>query len=212
MKHILKLAIISASAALLIAGCKKTDDNTINYKSAINTYYEATPACIWDAPKQFPHQVTTADTDKTTHYDALFDQGLLTRTTGDKKALLGLISKQVTNYDLSDKGRAAWTADTTQPGFGNFCYGHRSVSSIDSSTPTTGQPGATTVVTYHYTFASAPDWARATETQTAFPQVQADLTGGVATATLVDTSNGWRVAPSTTTHKPATGSDGKIVE
>lgn len=210
MKSISKLALVSLSAALLFAGCKKTADNTLNYKSAINTWYASNPSCLWDASKQLPHQVTTADTDKTTHYDALFDQGLLTRVSGDKKALLGLISKQVTTYDLSEKGRSAWTADTAQPGFGNFCYGHREVSSIDSATPNNGQPGATTVVTFHYTFTGAPDWAKAAETQTAFPRIQTDMAGGSATATLIDTPNGWQVQ--TPTHKPVTNADGKIVE
>ena len=85
-------------------------------------------------------------------------------------------------------------ADASQPGYGNFCYGHRSVQSITSSTENSGQPGATTVVNYQWTFSGAPDWAKAPVMQTAFPQVANDLAGnGAASATLADTTNGWVV-------------------
>ena len=201
---------IAATALLLVAGCKKTTDNTSNYKDAINAYYSAHPACLWSHSQQFPTQVAASNNDQTAPFAALVDQGLLTRTTSEKKIII--ISKQEVNYDLSDKGRSAWTADPNQPGYGNFCYGHRSVSSIDSSTPNNAQPGATTVVNYHYTFSGAPDWAKASETQTAFPRLQTDLSGnGTASATLVDTTNGWQIQtppPSSTPTSP----DDKIVQ
>lgn len=209
-RDLIRWAAGLAIALVFMVGCKKTADNSSNYKTAINNYLAANPACVWPDAKKFPAQVTTSDTDKTSGYDALFDQGLLTRTTGEKKVMI-IASKQVTNYDLSDKGRSAWTADTTQPGFGNFCYGHRTVQSIDSSTPNNGQPGATTQVTYHWSFTGAPDWAKAAETQNAFPQVRANLAGGgTGTATLVDTNNGWQVqAPA---RQPASNADGTIVQ
>jgi hypothetical protein len=191
-------SLIVAAAAFAI-GCDKKADNTLNYTNAINTYYTAHPACLWKTSTQFPTQVGTSDHDKTAPYDALVDQGLLVRTTAEKKVMI-IASKQVTNYDLSEKGRAAWTADTAQPGFGNFCYAHRKVIAIDSSTPTTDQPGATTQISYRYSFADAPAWASAAETQNAYPDVRADLSGPHnGTATLTNTSNGWAVSsPSTT--------------
>ncbi len=138
-------AVLCGAVALLATGCNKKADNTMNFTSAINTYYSAHPACLWPDAVKFPVQVDTSDTSQTTGYDALVDQGLLVRTTAEKKKLI-IASKQVTNYDLSDQGRSAWTVDVQQPGFGNFCYGHRKVSSIDSSTPTTSDVGATTQV------------------------------------------------------------------
>ncbi len=184
---------LTAIVMLAATGCNKKADNTSNYKSAINAYFNSRPACLWDSPKKFPVQAGTSDTDKTSNYDALVDQGLLVRTTAEKKVFI-VASKQVNNYDLSDKGRGSWAADQTQPGFGNFCYGHRSVSSIDSSTENTGQVGATTVVDYHYTLADVPGWASAAETQNAYPQLKADLAGPqAAQANLSDTSNGWVV-------------------
>jgi hypothetical protein len=211
MHNAFKTATILCAAALLSTGCKKTADNTLNYKSAIDTYYAAHPSCLWSQPMQFPAQVDTSDTSKTAPYDALFDQGLLTRNASEKKVLI-IATKRVTNYDLSDNGRSTWTADTTQPGFGNFCYGHRTVQSIDSASPNNGQPGATTQVSYHFGFSGAPAWAQAAETQNAFPHVKADLSNGSATATLLDTNNGWQVQPPATSSQPVTGADGKIVE
>ena len=191
-------AILTAVATVLATtACNKKADNTSNYKSAINTYYSAHPNCLWSAPKKFPVQAGTGDTDKTSDYDALVDQGLLTRTTAEKKILI-IASKEVNNYDLSDKGRGAWTADPQQPGFGNFCYGHRTVSSIDSATPNNGQPGATASVDYRYTVGDVPGWASAAETQTAYPQLKADLAGPQsAQATLTDTNNGWALTSAT---------------
>ncbi len=207
----LRSAALCGAVILLAAGCNKKQDNTSNYTSAIDSYYSAHPACLWSDPVKFPVQADTSDASKTSGYDALVDQGLLVRTTAEKKHLI-ISSKQVNNYDLSDKGRSAWTADTTQPGFGNFCYGHCKVSGIDSSTPTTSEPGATTQVSYHYTFSDAPGWATAAETQNAYPQIHTDLSGPqTGQATLTNTSNGWQF--SSAPHSSAASSaDGKIVQ
>ena len=210
MNQVLKTTAACAAALLLVAGCKKTADNTSNYKSAINTYLSQNQSCLWRQPTKFPVQVDTSDTDKTAQYDALYNQGLLARTTGDKKKLLGLVNKQVTNYDLSDKGKGSWVASQTDPSYGNFCYGHREVTSIDSSNATGDQPGATASVMYHYDFSSVPGWAKDGGLQNAFPNVQRNLAGGQATATLTDTNNGWQV------QAPAKGNtsnaDGNVVQ
>ncbi|MEO6804132.1 MAG: hypothetical protein ABI197_12900 [Granulicella sp.] len=210
----LRTAALCGAAALFAVGCNKKTDNTSNYTNAIDTYYSAHPACLWSDPIKFPVQADTADVSKTTPYDALVDQGLLVRTTAEKKKLI-ISSKQVNNYDLSDQGRSAWTADPTQPGFGNFCYGHRKVSSIDSSTPTNDQTGATTTINYHYTFDGAPNWASAAETQNAYPEIHANLNGPhTDQVTLTNTNAGWQMVrpilkPSPV---PVTGADGKIVQ
>ena len=188
----------------LIAGCNKKANTPPNFANAINAYSEAHPACLWAEGKKFPVQAATSDDEKTQGYDALVDQGLLVRTTSEKKIII--ISRQENNYDLSATGRSAWIADPNQPGYGNFCYGHRTVSSIDSSSPTSDQPGATTTVTYHYAMTAVPTWASAAETQTAFPRVRANLEG-VAAATLTNTTNGWQV-----TSRDATPADGKVVQ
>ncbi len=189
-----KVAATCGIVLLTAAGCKKTADNSLNYKSAINDYYTAHPSCLYSDAQKFPVQVNTDDDSKTKQYDALFNQGLLTRKTAEKKKLLGLMQKQVTDYDLSDKGRSAWTSDTQQPSYGNFCYCHREVDSITSSTPNSGEVGATTTVNYKWKFSGTADWAKAAETQSAFSSVATNLAGnGAAVATLADTNNGWKV-------------------
>ncbi len=214
-RHTLRTLTFLSGFAVLAAGCNKKADNTGNFSNAINTYYASHPACLWDSEIKFPLQVATSDAAKTRPYDALVDQGLLTRTSGEKTKLL-VFSEQANNYDLSDKGRSAWMADASQPGFGNFCYGHRKVANIDASTPTTDQSGASTVVNYHYTYSDAPGWATAAEMQTAFPALQADLAGPqAAQATLSNKSNGWQFAsaPDSGHHSgQATAADGKVVQ
>jgi hypothetical protein len=204
---------VVCSAVLGTAGCNKKADTYANYKSAIDTYYAAHPACLWADEVKFPLQVATSDATKTAPYDALVDQGLLVRSTVEKKKLV-VLSEQANNYDLSDKGRTVWTADTSQPGFGNFCYGHRKVESVTSATPTNDQPGASTEVTYRYTVADAPGWATAPETESAFAEIKAAVSGAQsASATLRNTPDGWAVASAPSGAKtPATAADGKVVQ
>jgi hypothetical protein len=168
-------AVLLCGFTLLFAGCNKQDDSKPNYQSAINDYYKAHPACIWQDTKKFPVQAATADDAKTEGYDALTDAGLLTRTTAEKKVFI-VASKQVNNYDLSAQGRSDWTPDTTQPGYGNFCFGHRAVDSIDSFTTGVNASGLKTAqVNYHYSFADVPAWAKNQEVQTAFSSAGAAL-------------------------------------
>jgi hypothetical protein len=101
----------------------------------------------------------------------------------------------MSNYDLSEKGRTAWVADPSSPGFGNFCYGRRKVSSIDNATPTSDERGATSQVSYHYSVADAPGWATAEETQNAYPELRGELGGThIGRAILIETNQGWKVA------------------
>lgn len=187
------------TATLLIAtlsfgtGCNKRVDHTAQFIDAINTYYSSHPVCLWKTSVKFPVQADTSNINQTSGYDSLVDQGLLTRTSAEKKVMI-VASKQVNNYEISEKGRAAWVADTDQPGFGNFCYGRRKVTGIDSSTPTSDERGATTQVAYHYTIADASAWATAEETKNAFPQIRDDLAGPhTGTAVLIETNEGWKV-------------------
>src|SRR5450755_1433609 len=87
--------------ALLTSGCNRGGNTDLAYKSAINDHFKAYPACIWSQPKKFPVQAATSDDSKTQGYDALTQEGLLARTTAEKKVLI-IASKQVNNYDLSE--------------------------------------------------------------------------------------------------------------
>ncbi len=213
------VSVIGCASMLLFAAtaCKKTAPTTPNYAGALDSYYEAHPACLWSEDKKFPVQAATSDDAKTQGYDALVDQGLLTRTVSEKKIII--VSKRENNYDLSDKGRAAWTADPNQPGYGNFCYGHIKATHVTqvSANGATDQPGSTVQVSFVPKLDGAPAWATAAETQTAFPKVQAAMNNNQAAevATLTNTANGWQVTHvpgSVAGSNPATPADGRIVQ
>jgi hypothetical protein len=151
------------------------------------------PVCIWPQPKKFPVQAATSDDSKTEGYDALTQECLLTRTTAEKKVLI-LASKQVTNYDLSERGRTSWTPDSSQPGYGNFCYGNREVTSIDNATLGTNGSGAKTVdVTYHYQITNVANWANSQEMKTAYPSIASALgSNPTDSASLVMAGGHWQ--------------------
>jgi hypothetical protein len=188
---------LALSAGILLGvGCNKTDNSNLNYRMALNHYYAQHPSCLWTEPKKFPVQAATSDDAKTEGYDALTDAGLLARSTAEKKVFI-VASKQVNNYDLSGNGRTAWTPDPSQPGYGNFCYGRRDVTSIDSSVPANSpSTGEKTVrVNYHYNIGGVPAWAESQEMKTAFPALNTVLSGSQADqATLVMNGNAWEVA------------------
>jgi hypothetical protein len=187
--------VLLCGVTILFAGCTKKDDSRANYEAAINNYYKAHPVCLWQDTKKFPVQAATADDAKTEGYDALTDAGLLARTTAEKKVFI-VASKQVNNYDLSADGRNSWTVDATQPGYGNFCYGNRSVDSIDSfSSGVNGSGLKTAEVNYHYTLSGVPGWAKTQEVKTAFPSVGAALAQSQpAHDSLVMNGDSWQVS------------------
>jgi hypothetical protein len=196
------MGLAVCSVMLLAAGCRTNTVDKSAFKSSINDYYSTRPVCVWSSPVKFPAQADTSNDEQTKGFDALTDAGLLTRTAAEKKRFL-IGSKSVNNYDLSDKGRATWTADPTQPGYGNFCFGHREATSVDSYSPADNNNAAQYSVTYHYDVTSVPDWANTAETKTAFPKLAADTSGQqTATATLVKSDKGWQV--SAVTPSPST--------
>jgi hypothetical protein len=187
------------ATVLLAAGCNSTHGNSNSaYEAAINNHYKDAPVCIWQESKKMPAQAATSDDSKTEGYDALTQAGLLTRTTAEKKKFI-IASEQVNNYDLSSQGRSSWTPDSAQPGYGNFCYGTRSVTSIDSTSPgTTGQGAPTEVVNYHYKIGGVPGWAQSAEMKTAFPAIGSVANGQqTAQATLVKNGDAWGFAQQT---------------
>ena len=184
---------IPALAALLVlgAGCKKNAVDKSAFKSALNNYLSSKQACLWSAPVKMPAQADASNDEQTKGFDALTDAGLLTRQAVEKKRFL-VGSKQANDYDLSDKGRSAWTADASQPGYGNFCYGHDEVTSIDSYSPPADNATQYTVA-YHYQVGSLPDWANSAEMKTAFPKLDTAAAPEAGTATLVKSNDGWLV-------------------
>ncbi len=188
--------VLLCGSIILAVGCtSRKAASKDNFKTSIGNYYNAHPECIWSSPVKFPVEADPKNGDQTSGYDALTDAGLLTRTTQQKKQFL-FGSRQVNVYDLSSKGRSGWTPDQNQPGSGNFCFGHRDVSSIDNfTTSSDNNRDQVANVDYHYTISGVADWAKSSEMQTAFPTIQADMAGAkVGQATLINTDDGWQVS------------------
>jgi hypothetical protein len=191
-KTIFAIAAILGVAGIGI-GCQKNAVDKNAFKTALNNYYAARQECVWAAPVKFPAQADASNDEQTKGFDALTDQRLLKRTPEEKKRFL-IGSKQVNDYDLSDKGRSTWTADASQPGYGNFCFGHPEITSVDNFTPAENTSATQYSVTYHYAVTQLADWANSPEMRTAFPKIASD-TGGekTATATLTKSQTGWAV-------------------
>ncbi len=192
MRKTSTVSLAIGAIILTAAGCHSNTVDKDAFKSAINSYYSGKQECVWSAPVKFPAQADTSNDEQTKGFDALTDAGLLTRKTAEKSRFL-IGSKQVNDYDVSDKGRSTWTPDATQPGYGNFCFGHLEVSTVDSFTP----PDANSAhysVTYHYGVTGMPDWANSAEMKSAFPKIASDTESQrVATANLVKGDKGWLV-------------------
>jgi hypothetical protein len=166
---------------LLLAGCQDfKKPSAKNFTSALNFYFSKTDECLFPSAIRFPYEASTASGEVDSHkkaLDALANAGLL-RSLEDRDI-------HVKRYELTTYGQRI------PP---RFCYGHRVVTSIDSSTPPTpvnGQP--TSVVSYHYKMMDVPGWADSDEIRKVFPEF-AKATSGDAEAkqTLVLTQYGWR--------------------
>jgi hypothetical protein len=194
MREKIVLALVLTGLMAWAAGCKKQID-LAQFKSAINQSFAGRHLCVWPEPIKLPAQVDTSKDAKTRDFDALTDAGLFIRTSAEKERFL-VGSKQVSNYDLSDKGRPAWTPDPNQPGYGNFCFGEFNVTAIDSATPDDPSNPTQYTVNYRYEVEGIPAWASTPESMRAFPKIAADTSIQSAAATLVKgTNGGWAVVP-----------------
>jgi hypothetical protein len=174
--------------------CKKEVDKA-EFISAIDTYLTHHHDCVWPNPVKMPAQADASKDESTRGYDALVDAGLLIRTPEEKKRFL-IGSKQVNDYDLSDKGHSSWTAFPSQPGYGNFCFGHFNVTAIDNFTPNDPSNPTQYTVKYEYEVEGIPAWANTAESRLAFPKIAADTSIQTATVTVVKgTNGGWAVVP-----------------
>ena len=183
MRERIALALVLTGLIAWATGCKKQIDKA-EFKSAINTSFAGRHECVWPEPIKLPAQADTSKDEKIREYDALTDAGLLIRASEEKKRFL-VGSKQVNNYDLSDKGHSAWTPDPNQPGYGNFCFGHFNATAIDNATPNDPSNPTQYTVHYRYEVEGIPDWASTPESMRTFPKIAAATSIQSATATLV---------------------------
>lgn len=202
MRTRMMMVLALAGTCVLGVGCKKNEVDKGAFKSALNNYLGSHQECLWAAPVKFPAQADASNDEQTKGFDALTDAGLLTRKAVEKKRFL-VGSKQANDYDLSDKGRSTWTADASQPGYGNFCYGRPEVTAIDSYSPEAANATQYTV-NYHYQVSNLPDWANSAEMKTAFPKLNSVSAPVAGSANLVKSNDGWLVQNAQPAGAPAT--------
>jgi len=188
MRARIALALVLTGLFACASGCKKEIDTT-EFKSAINKSFAGRHECVWPEPIKLPAEADPTKDEKVRDYEALTDASLLIRESAEKKRFL-VGSKLVNVYDLSDKGRPAWTPDPNQPGYGNFCFGHFNATAIDKAVPNDPSDPTQYTVTYRYEVEGIPDWARTPESMRAFPKIAADTSIQSASVTLVKGADG----------------------
>lgn len=184
MKSIAIIGLVAFSLCFTVACNRQATPKSV-FEATIDNYFQNHPACLWMSEPTFPVKVSAEDANSA-GYDALVDQGLLTRTAA---------RHHESTYTISAKGQQFWVSDPDHPGAGNLCYGHRQVVSIDHASPVPDRPGYSTIVSYHYMIAGAPAWASAPEIQTAYPKLSEDWQSRMTIATLTNTNNGWQMNP-----------------
>jgi hypothetical protein len=171
----------SACLLFLLGGCSTANKPTPeNFMKTLNAYYQERNDCLFPQGRHFPYEVapgTDARQGKA-QMDSLTNAGMFTR--------LEDLDLHVDSYSLTPIGQRYAP---------RFCYGHRNVTSIESFTPPSPRNGFTeTDVTYHYSEADVPVWARTPAIVAAFPQLKKDLSdSSTDKMTLATAGVDWQV-------------------
>jgi hypothetical protein len=171
------LAAPATLAMLITLGCNsKAKPTEANFSQTINTYYTEHPECLFSGLR-FPY--ATSDPAETKQMNTLVKSQLLESSYES--------AVKTTRYTI---GRAG------QRYAPRFCYGHRTVTAITSSTPPakgkTGFPESQ--INYTYKLEDVPVWAQSAEVQAVYPKMATAATqGGSAEITLAQTLAGWQV-------------------
>lgn len=170
-------ASLGLAAVLVTMGCNsKTKPTEENYSQTINNYYTGHPECIFTGVR-FPY--ATSDTDETKKMNTLVKSLLLE-----------------SSYESAVKTTRYTVARAGQRYAPRFCYGHRTVTAITSSTtPATGKTGfPESHIVYSYKLEDVPVWAQSSDIQAAYPTMgDAINKGGNGEITLAQTLAGWQV-------------------
>jgi hypothetical protein len=170
-----KALLLSLALLTTLACDTRSKPTPANYTTALNAYlYDRHECLLPDA--RFPYE--TSDPADLKRMDTLVAAQLL--TVSREPAI------HVSRYTPTDIGARVAP---------HFCYGHREVTSIASSTPPAPANGFNeTTVTYHYIIKDIPVWAKSAAVQAAFPDM-AHKTSGTSTdtATLAQSRVGWQV-------------------
>jgi len=192
MRERIVVALVLTGLFASAAGCRKQVDHAV-FISAINKSFAGRHECVWPQPVKLPARIDPTTDERIRAFEGLTDAGLLLRASEEKKHSL-LDSKQVNTYNLSDKGHSSWTPDASQPGYGNFCFGHFNATAIEKATPNDSANPTQYTVTYRYEVLGIPEWVRTPQSMRAFPKLAADTSIQSATATLSKGADGgWTV-------------------
>lgn len=162
---------------LLTAGCdSKAKPTEANFTQTINAYFTEHPDCLLSNIR-FPY--ATSDPAVTKQLNTLVKSLLLE-----------------SSYETAVKTTRYTVARAGTRYAPRFCYGHRTVSSIESSTPLAKGPAGLpeTHISYRYKIEDVPVWAKSPDVQAAYPQMATATTaGGTAQITLAQSVAGWQV-------------------
>jgi hypothetical protein len=162
---------------LFLTACNSaTKPTDANYIATLNAYFPDHPDCLLDGSVRFPFE--TGDPTLTKQMDALADAQML--------ELHRAPIIKITRYTLTDAGAKAGP---------HFCYGHREVTAIVSSTPPVVANGLSeTTVVYRYKIEDMPVWAKTPQVVAAYPTLAHEATGdATGTITLAQNRVGWVV-------------------
>lgn len=176
--------------AVLVAGCQSSAKDH-DFSAALNGYFNTHQDCLWSNPVKFPETVNPQNDDQIKEFNALADAGLLDRVSAPK-ARRAKATAKAGEFKLSDIGHLDWTADIARSGYGNFCYGHAQVNSIQSYSRIKGGSQPQYKVTFRESVPLTA-WAQTPPVQKAFPKVAAANSKQTATATVEKSNNGWQV-------------------
>jgi hypothetical protein len=171
--------IAAAFLAILISvlGCNsKTKPTPANFTQALDSYFVEHPECLFSG-MHFPY--ATSDPAVTKQLNALVKSQMLESSYES--------AVRTTRYTVARAGTRYAP---------RFCYGHRTISTVDNFTsPAKGSSGfPETRVNYHYTIQDTPVWAKSPDVLAAFPEMSNAIEhGGAGEIRLAQTLAGWQV-------------------
>ncbi|WP_423200726.1 hypothetical protein [Cupriavidus sp. H19C3] len=202
MKKIFSYSITAGWVLIALAGCgSKQDANKSNFKAAIQDYFDKTSGvCVMAPAKAFPFKIEKKDglrflknPDKAA---ALAKVGLLSETDAEMPSQnpLDKTPLPATEYALTEMGKKYLVpgAGGNIGGWDGFCTGKAKVAEVESFTQPADMFGSkVSQVNFTYEIPDAPDWAKAPEMRTVYPQLNAAAEKARDKTVLIATSEGW---------------------
>lgn len=166
-----------ALIALPLAACNSASKATPeNFIKGLNAHFADHADCLFPDAPTFP--LETADLARIKQLNALVDAKLL-----DVATERGVRTSRYTTTTMGAR---------VAP---RFCFGHRTVTAIESFTPPAVANGfPETQVVYRYSMQDTPVWAKSAAMRAAFPEMALKTSGNATDkATLAGTMAGWQV-------------------